>query len=302
MPHQETVTVIAEVPAGQFAPLQQLLGRIPDHVNDWSVIPFSKLRRLHFARIISFAATVDLEGRPVPAQVALLTNVDAPLSDHLDDLSTVCGEGIDAVFSHCVGYPGAGERSPATRRAFLQARLTKSSAVHINRRGRSVEQIRQEERLRKEIGGYLDSADFGSLRPTQVKERIVAFVRGRPDLNWALSPPEPPALSWRIKEALHAVFGLLLALVLSPLLLLGLPLFLVLLRAPREARRAGHVRRLPGVGAGVSRRRGLLGPQPDRGDGLPQAGRLPPADHGGHPRAHRLRDPAHLQPRASCPG
>jgi hypothetical protein len=201
--------------------------------------------------------------RPVPAQLALLTNVDAPLSGHLDDLSTVCGEGIDTVFSHCVGYPRAGERSPATRRAFLQDRLAKASAVHINRRGRSVEQIHQEERLRREIDGYLDSADFGSLTPTQVKQRIVAFVRGRPDLHWALRPPEAPALSWRVKEALHAVFGLLLVLVLSPCSCSACRSSWCCSDATRT-RRAGHCR-LRAVR--VSRRRGLLGPQPDRGHG-----------------------------------
>jgi hypothetical protein len=230
MPHQEALTVIAEIVPGQLAPLQQLLGRIRDHVNDWNVIPFAKLRGLHFARFIAFEPAKDLDGRPVPAQLALETSVDAPLGGHLDELSSVCGEGIDAVFSHCVGYPGVGGRSPATRRAYLRDHSVKSAAVHINRRGRSLEQIQQEGRLRKEINQYLDSADFGLLPPAQIKQQIVAFVRGRRDLDWALRPPEPPALSWRIKEALHCVFGLLLILVFSPLLLLGLPLFLILLR------------------------------------------------------------------------
>jgi hypothetical protein len=230
MPHQETLTVIAEVVPGQLAPLQLLLGRIRDHVDDWNVVPFAQLRRLHFARFIALDAAKDLDGRPVPAQLFLLTNVDAPLGSHLDELSTVGGEGIDKVFSHCVGYPVAGERSPATRLAFLRDHQAKSAAVHINRRGRSVEQIHQEEGLRKQIEQHLDAADLSSLSPVQVKHQIVAFVRGRPDLDWALRRPEPPALSWRIKEALHAVFGLLAVLVLSPLLLLGLPLFLLLLR------------------------------------------------------------------------
>src|SRR6185436_5483732 len=120
MPHQETFTVIAEIGQGQFDPLQRLLGRIREHVDDWNVIPFAKLSRLHFARFITFDATQDLEGRPVPAQLALLTNVDAPLDGHLEELCTVGGDGIDAVFAHCVGYPGAGNRSPASRRAYLQ--------------------------------------------------------------------------------------------------------------------------------------------------------------------------------------
>ena len=229
MPHQETLTVIAEVGQGQADSLAQLLERIPEHVDGWNVVPFPKLRRVHFARFVLLDATEDLDHRSVPAQLALLTDVDAPLGEHLEELSTVCGEGIDQVFSHCVGYPAPADRSAASRRAYLQDRMRKSSAAHINRRGRSVEQIQQEELLRREINQYLDSGELGSLSPGQVKQQIVAFVRGRRDLDWALRLPEPPALAWRVKEKLHLVVGLLLFVVLLPLLLLGLPLFLLLL-------------------------------------------------------------------------
>jgi hypothetical protein len=230
MPHQETFTAIAEIDPGQYDALQRLLGRIREHVDDWNVIPFAKLSRLHFARFISFAATQDLEGRPVPPHLALLTNVDAPLDGHLQELCTIGGEGLDAVFSHCVGYPGAGQRSPASRLAYLQQHAAKAQAVHINRRGRSLEQIRGEDRLRREIEAYLDSTDFGALSPAQAKQKIVDFVRGRSDLAWALRPAEPPELAWRIKETVHAIFWPLVLLVFSPLLLLGLPFFILALR------------------------------------------------------------------------
>jgi hypothetical protein len=207
-----------------------MLGSIREHRNNWNIVPFAKLPRVHFARFVVFDTSQDLKGNPLPAQLALLTHVDAPLGKHLDELSTVCGEGMDAVFSHCEDYPAPPDRSPRTRYKFLRDHLVKSAVVHVNRQGRTVEQIRQEDLLRRKLNRYLDTDDFSRLPPTEIKERIVAFVRGRADLSWALQPPPGPPLSWRIKEFIHRVFLILLAIVFAPLLLLGLPLFLLLLR------------------------------------------------------------------------
>ncbi len=230
MPHQETFTVIAKIGVGQVAPLKRLLGSIREQRGTSNVVPFAKLPSVHFARFIVFDATHDLEGRPLPAQLALLTHVDAPLDGHLRDLATVCGAGIDRVFAHCESYPAEGARSPEARERFLRRYSYRADAVHINRRGRSVEQIRQEEALRRELDQFLDANDFDGSSPAEIKERIAAFVRGRSDLAWALQPPPPPALSWRIGEQTHKNLGLLLVIVLSPLLLLGLLPFLWLLR------------------------------------------------------------------------
>jgi hypothetical protein len=229
MSHQESLTVIADVGEGRVDALKRMLGTIREHVGDWHVMPFAKLPRVHFAQLCVLDAT-ELDGRRLPARLGMLTTVDAPLSDHFDDLSTKCAEGMDAVFSHCTGYPAASERSPATRRKFLQDRSLKSDAVHMNRRGRTVQQIRQEEALRRELGAFLDAGDFSGRSCLDVRNQIIAFVRGRRDLDWALRLPDPPALSWRVKNVLHGVSYALLVIVLSPLLLAGLPVFLWLLR------------------------------------------------------------------------
>jgi len=230
MSHQEALTVVAEIREGHVESLKRLLGSIREHGGDWNILPFGKLPRLHFARLVVFDAAEDLDGKPLPAQLALLTDVDAPLAEHLRELSTLYGEGMDAVFSHCDAYPAKPDRSPMTRLGFLQDRAVEPEAAHINRRGRTVEQIHQEERLRCELNRYLDGGDFSGRSPAEIKELIVEFVRSRSDLDWALRLPQPPALAWRMKEAAHLVLGILLVTVLLPLLLLGLPLFVLLLR------------------------------------------------------------------------
>src|SRR5207244_3727739 len=104
------------------------------------------------------------------------TYVDAPLAEHLDELSGSGGEGVDALFSRCPGYPAPADRSPAARRRFLEEHSFESAAEHINRRGRTVQQIRDEEALRRELNDFIDRSDFGLESASMIKDRITAFV------------------------------------------------------------------------------------------------------------------------------
>jgi len=235
VPHQEALTVVAPIRPGEVDGVKRLLGAIPDHVDGWNVIPFERLSGVHFARLVVFDETTDLKGDPIPAQLALMTNVDAPLDAHLDELTRATGEALDRVFGACAGYPDEGQRTPWVRRRFLQRYRREASAFYVNRQGRSVEQIRQEEALRRAIGEFLDSTDFSRQSPEQVRKAIKDFVGGRADLKWALEPAAPPDLRWRVRQMLHKIWHLIIVVVLSPVALLAGPWLLVLLRR-RELR------------------------------------------------------------------
>jgi hypothetical protein len=230
VPHQEALTVIARIKPGQVPALKAILGTIADHGERWDVVPFAKLANVHFARFVVFDETTDLDGAPLAPQLALMTNVDAPLDAHLNDLATTCGSGLDRVFNHCAGYPDPAECNPSTRRSFLRAHQTRTRAFYVNRQGRTVQQILREEELRRAISVHLDSSDFSHQSTESVRRSIVSFVTGRSDLAWALKPAAPPALAWRITERIHQVGIALLAIVFLPLLVLIAPGFLILLR------------------------------------------------------------------------
>src|SRR5688572_4518015 len=156
MPHQEALTIVAPIRPGEVDAVKRTLGTIPDHVDGWDVIPFGQLPRVHFARLVVFDEATDVDGTPIGAQLSLMTNVDAPMEAHLDDLTRTAGTGLDQVFERCMGYPEASRRAPATRLAFLQRFRRDASAFYVNGPGRSVEQILGEEALRRGIGEFLD--------------------------------------------------------------------------------------------------------------------------------------------------
>ena len=62
MPHQEALTVVAPIKPGEVEAVKRVLGTIPDHVDTWDVIPFDRLPRLHFARLVVFDEATDLDG------------------------------------------------------------------------------------------------------------------------------------------------------------------------------------------------------------------------------------------------
>ena len=223
--------MIAKIKPGQTDAVKNILGTIADHVDEWKVIPFDKLANVHFARFIVYDESVDLEGRPIAAQVALMTNIDAPLDAHLRELATLGASGLDEVFGRCEGYPDGVQRTTATREMFLRQHHVRSKAFYVNQQGRTVNQIRQEEELRRAIDGFLDSASLSHDSPQAIRRAITDFVRGRTDLRWALKPAEPTHFLWRLKELIHRIAGAVAAVVLAPLLLLLSPVFLILLRA-----------------------------------------------------------------------
>jgi hypothetical protein len=234
MTHQVALTIIAKIEPGKIDQLKQLLGSIHENRKKKSIIPFEKITTIHFARLMILDEARDLEGNVIQPQLVFLSNFDAPLERHIEDLATLAGEGFDQIFSHCQGYPAPDERTPENRMVYLRSHSVDSKPFYVNTIGRTVQQIHQEAQLRDAIEQFLDSQDWSGQDVMQVRAAIQEFVLSQPELSWAESLPEPPEFSWRLKETLHKVGVPVLVLLLSPIILVTLPIGLVLLRINEE--------------------------------------------------------------------
>lgn len=230
MPHQIALTVITRIKPGHTQALKDHLGRIQDNRHLPPVLPFKELSTVHFARWMILDETKDLEGAVLPAQLVFLSNVDAPLETHLTELATIAAAGLDQIYNHCLDYPDPSNRTPATRQAFLRSHQVASKPFYVNTIGRSVQQILQEDRLRQAIQQFLDGQDWQGQSPEAVRAAIQAFVTSEPELSWARTPPEPPEVTWRLRETLHKFGVPLLLLPFLPVILLVLPVAALLLR------------------------------------------------------------------------
>ena len=210
---QSSLLVMVPVRAGQHDALLQLLDKVanPDDGYDFEVnciIPFAKIRTLHFARILLHQASpgpgnplptyppppakgkVQVKGPPIGQKMLFATDFDGPLDEHIDDVLDVAGPGLDQVFGHCEGWPGSENRA-AVHGYFLRHRIP-SNTFYTGTMNRSVDQIHREEELHQAIEGYLDR-EAGKpgfpTEPLRVREKIRDFVFAEPELAWARQQP-----------------------------------------------------------------------------------------------------------------
>src|SRR5205085_6375273 len=141
---------------------------------------------VHFARLLVLDAATDLRGAVIKPQLIFMSDVDAPLRRHFDELVDVLGEGIDAIYCHCEGYPSGGTITREQRLSYLRAHIAQADTVYVNTIGRTVQQVQQEAQLRELIEDFLDRNPHAWLGrgPEQVRAAIQGFAEGDDRLVW----------------------------------------------------------------------------------------------------------------------
>ncbi len=242
MANQLDLTVRATILPGRMEQLRAALAEVNADIEQNALVPFARLGGVHFARFVIIEDGADLRGKPIPASLVFASNVDAPLEDYLEKLTTVATGGLDRIFDNCEGYPVPAGRTRESRRAYLLARRIKTQAFYVNTVGRTVEQVRQEASLRDAVEGFLERKQGEGVLRSWDAARVVAAVRefvvGEPSLQWARERARGLSTWWRLKEGLKVVIVGLVLLLLLPLFILILPFFLLLLRyhEKRDAR------------------------------------------------------------------
>jgi hypothetical protein len=243
MTGQSALTIVAAIRPGAAEPLRALLERAGADPAGNELVPFGRLDGTHFARLLLLEEAADLDGQPIPAELLLMSDFDGPVGRYLERLVEAAGGGLDRLFGHCEGYPrGSPERR--ARLEFLRAHLAKADAVYVNTVGRTVGQIRREAQLREAIEGFLDCAEreLAGRGPLAVRAAIRDFVAGQRSLGWARRPEPGPGLVFRLREKLNFAGVALGLLLVSPLVLFGLPAYLLALRIKELRDPAPHLK------------------------------------------------------------
>jgi len=240
MTPQANFTVLAPIDPAQENKLRSLLdsmnfalGRL-DPNN--SLIPFTTLENVHYARLLILQDNALLDtraygGGPVPVYplyLAFLGDIDGDVDAFFRQLVTRAGNGLRQIFSCCLGFNDTTDLASWMKRQNVSA-----IAVYVNWRGRTTLQIREEAALRDALEKYLaDNADaFRKLGPREVHTRLRKFVAqeiAADRLELTAEPPTP--LAWWVANALHFIGLPLIGLILSPVLILAAPIYVICLR------------------------------------------------------------------------
>jgi hypothetical protein len=223
---QTILTFVAKVKPDRVADLKALLVGIAKDVERSALIPFPKLKLLHFASLVLN------EDPTYGACLVFENNFDGPLDPYLEDLYNHASQGLHEIYSCCHDYAPASAADKAQLLFYLRAHLVRPNAFHIGNVGRSVERTHQEDGLRDGLEDFLDDVvsqgNIGS--PGSIRQRVHAFMQSQPLFAWAAKvQPRQTAIEHFIPR-LKIVIAALIALVLSPLLIPLAIVWVIMLR------------------------------------------------------------------------
>jgi hypothetical protein len=233
---QSAVTVIAEISRGQESALRRRLEELGEDAANNAVLPFGRFPMVHFARFFVLESSADLDGRPLAPRLVFFADVDGPQDAFLRELAQKAPAGLDDIFGFCVGFSGHDQLG------FLRSRAVGAAARYVNTIGRTVQQIKQEAQLHDALEAFLDSRSWRGVAPSEVRKALQEFVNSEPTLAWARKPAPPPGPLYRAREWLRFGIVVLVVIVLLPLIVLGLPIFAILLRRHEQSDRPRDIK------------------------------------------------------------
>ncbi|MBS0264462.1 MAG: hypothetical protein JSS02_21180 [Planctomycetes bacterium] len=233
MTPQSGFMILASIAGPREAELRALLesmNQAPGQVHaENPLVPFTRFRQVHFARFVilddpTLADAVAGGGpRPgYPLYLAFLGDIDGDEASFLDELVSVAGPGLRTIFACCEDFP-----PEADLRDWLQRHRTRAVASYVNCRGRTVQQVREEQMLRDAVVRHItdNKIAFAGLAPRAVHARLRKFVKAEIAVGrLTLSHPEPTPFGWAVRNLLHLVGLPLGLLILSPLWIWTVPI------------------------------------------------------------------------------
>jgi hypothetical protein len=238
---QSNVFVAAPLKAEREAELRNLLASmnvVPGQVDPTnSIFPFANFDCLHFARFLILQdQTLDdihdaygLPPQDYPLMLAFIADVDGDADDFRKDLATRAGSGLQRIFACCEGF-----NPDLDLERWMKDHEQPPAASYVNWVGRSVQEIHEDDSLRLALETHLQNNEtlFVGKSPQETHKLLRDFARAE---NLAgrlkLTDDEPTPVLWWLRKVIHFFAVPLLLLVLSPLLLLYLPVFIYQLRS-----------------------------------------------------------------------
>jgi len=227
--HQFDAMFVLPVKPAAASELRDLLQQISDETRAQmrdpqagtaSILPFSELEGLHYARLILLD---DEHG--VGTRLVLATDYDGPEGQDCNKSQAFLGHltqiaaservaaGFDRLFQHCDGYQGQSDLA-----AFLSRHNVRSRTSYVGAPGRSVKQIHWELELRKQIEALLPQLTKQPLSAAALREA----VRSQLKLRVPQFPAQPDfAKLLRRDQVLLALAGVGALVGLGPLALVG---------------------------------------------------------------------------------
>lgn len=223
------LSILVKIKPGMKQALANTLQEIVDQgVETNALIPFGKITSIHFARFVILQEGIDAYGKPIDAHLVFDTSYDLPLGDHLEQLVRYGRKGLEQIFSRCENFSEV--KNEAALLAYLRSKMIRTETFYVGVGNRSVLEIRRENELRESIEKFLDN-NYKLLKDkdgASIRKAIIEYVNTTTELNWAKEPEPKAPMNWKFNFYAKIVLAALLILVLSPLVLVFLLIWFLL--------------------------------------------------------------------------
>lgn len=224
---QSAFTILARIRPGETENLKRLLDDIDGGVDGAPNLGFADLDVLHYASLFVIPARA---GEPF---LVFEGNVDGRPRPFFEKLVRHAGAAVDEIWRHCEGYPAEGERLAAPVRRYLRTHDIGANTFYVNRPGRTVQLIRQEQALRDHVEAFLDER-HGELSQQEAEAIRGAIGDSLPaGMGWARAAAPTPFV---VRYGRRLIYLYLVPLLLPVLGLVGLSLG----RTPGRRRAVGR--------------------------------------------------------------
>jgi hypothetical protein len=207
MTPQSTFMIVAPIQQNRVGAMRALLASMNSGPGiadpDNSLVPFGRFDNLHFARFVVLDDLTigdadefyGIERPDPPIYLAFLGDIDGSYDAFIDRLVEVASPGLRQIFSLCEGFS-----KDADLRAWVVSHEAPSSASYCNWVGRTVKQVKEEERLRLALRAFIDSSPELADSPASVLHQSLHRVAQEEKKAGRLTPPAPTPLAWQLRH------------------------------------------------------------------------------------------------------
>ncbi|GEO08853.1 hypothetical protein [Segetibacter aerophilus] len=229
---QDGLTLLFDTREDKLQDLIQLLNKLSENIEANDLMPFGKMKKIHFARWVMMDATHDVDGNPIPAHLLFESDYDGDEAEHINEMLDVGLPGFIKIFRTCKGFP---EKENVTREevlVFINSHNAPKTGLFIGAWGRSVEQIKQEKELYYAVEDYLDANREALITksPLEIRNKVREYVWSKDEFAWSKVPPGKRSFKQNFQYYGYLAFLVCCAIILLPFLLIMVITALIMLR------------------------------------------------------------------------